>query len=288
MKDFLPVTITKMSGAGNTFALIDARPGSAWQDNEKSLGISRPEFVKKICNMTLGLAVDGVLFIEAGSPGFDYNWDFYNSDGSTAEMCGNAARCAARYCFESFANSPQGLLKFKTGAGLVEVQSISEKEVRVRMPEARFLQKLIELKTKSSSVEKFSLVNTGVPHLVQKIHKIEDAPGLKEMAREARSHHDLKPAGANVTFYAEVSGGRINAVTFERGVEDYTQACGTGAVAAALVYADQKGLSQVEVKMPGGLLKVQLFPDDPHPVMIGEAIFVGDFKFNFEVMNEKL
>lgn len=290
MKNYLPVTITKMSGAGNTFALIDARSGSAWERVEKNLGMSRANFAKMICDKVIGVCTDGFLLIQSGSDGFDYNWDFYNSDGSTAEMCGNAARCAARFCYENLehSNAAKSTIKFKTGAGLVTAQMLDNGKIRVRMPEARFLQKQIELKTKSSSSEVFALVNTGVPHLVQKIHNMADAVSLKDMAREVRSHHDLQPAGANVTFYAEDSLGKIKAVTFERGVEDYTLACGTGAVAAALVYGQETSQKQVEVQMPGGLMQVLFIDGDSHPLMIGDAVFVGDFKYNLEVVDEKL
>lgn len=284
MKNVLPVNIFKMSGAGNTFALVDARKSSSWSAVEKSLGMSRAHFAKMICDKVLGISTDGLLFIQDGSQGFDFDWDFYNSDGSTAEMCGNAARCAARFCYESLRSSESGVIRFKTGAGLVVAQVFGDDRIRVRMPEARVLNENIELKTRSSATEKFVLVNTGVPHLVQKIHEIKDATELKDMAREVRSHPDLQPAGANVTFYAEEGLGKIKAVTYERGVEDYTLACGTGAVAAALVYAKERSQREVEVQMPGGLLRVSFIDGDSHPLMMGEAVFVGEFKYNLEVV----
>lgn len=284
MNRLLPLSITKMSGAGNTFSLIDARKGSVWADLEKTLGMTRPQFAKLVCDRVLGLSTDGFLLIEDGSEGFDFHWDFYNNDGSTAEMCGNAARCAARFCYDSLDAKGTGVLRFKTGAGLVVAQILGNSRIRVKMPEARFIQELIELKTKSSSTEKFALVNTGVPHLVQKIHAFSDTVALKDMAREARSHHDLQPAGANVTFFAEESPGKIRAVTFERGVEDYTLACGTGAVAAALVHSKESKDTSVEVQMPGGSMQVTFISGDPHPLMEGDAVFVGDFKYNLEVV----
>ncbi|MBV2168087.1 MAG: diaminopimelate epimerase [Bdellovibrio sp.] len=284
MKSVLPVNIIKMSGAGNTFALVDARKNSSWEAVEKDLGMSRSRFAQMICDKVLGISTDGLLFIQNGSQGFDFDWDFYNSDGSTAEMCGNAARCAARFCYETLRSSESATIKFNTGAGLVVAQVFGDDRIRVRMPEARLLNENLELKTRSSSTEKFVLVNTGVPHLVQKIHEIKDVANLKEMAREVRSHPDLMPAGANVTFYVEDGPGKIKAVTYERGVEDYTLACGTGAVAAALVYAKERAQREVEVQMPGGLLHVSFIDGDPHPLMMGDAVFVGEFKYNLEVV----
>lgn len=285
MKKNLPLTITKMSGAGNTFALLDGRSSSAWKDVEKHLGKSRAEFAKLVCDKVLGVATDGLLIIEDGSDGFDYNWDFYNNDGSSAEMCGNAARCAARFCYESNLANEQGSIRFKTGAGLVTAQVLGNGKIRVKMPPARVLQEKIELISQPGGAkEAFVLVNTGVPHLVQKIHKFSDTVSLKDMAREMRSHADLKPAGANVTFYAEDEIGKVKAVTFERGVEDYTLACGTGAVAAALVCSRDSKINTVEVRMPGGVMEVHFFENDPCPLLIGDAVFVGDFQYNLEVI----
>lgn len=284
MESLIELRITKMSGAGNTFALIDARNGSDWSVFEKKYVSSRSDFAKKICSSVLGIGVDGLLLIQNGSKGFDYDWDFYNSDGSSAEMCGNAARCAARYCAENLQSHALSEIRFKTGAGIVTTENLGTQSVRVKMPQARILQQEIQLRTKSSSLEKFVLVNTGVPHLVQKIHDMNDVGSLKEMAREVRSHHDLQPSGANVTFFVETSPGAIQAVTYERGVEDYTLACGTGAVAAAMVYSLHSKIGSVDVKMPGGVLNVQFGKPDEHPIMSGEAIFIGEFKYNLEVM----
>lgn len=144
--------------------------------------------------------------------------------------------------------------------------------------------KNIELKTHNGATEKFFFVNTGVPHLVQKIHVLSDTNNLKDMAREVRAHLDLGKAGSNVTFYVEKSPGKIEAVTFERGVEDYTLACGTGAVAAAFVHAQESNKVHVEVKMPGGALEVDFPKEDPHPRMTGAAIIIADLVYNSEVL----
>ncbi|MGZ3773730.1 MAG: diaminopimelate epimerase [Pseudobdellovibrionaceae bacterium] len=283
MNRFSEVLITKMSGTGNTFGLIDARNDSVWIKEEPSLKISRSDFARIVCDRVTGLSIDGLLFLQSGSEGFDFDWDFYNSDGSTAEMCGNAARCAARFCHEVFA-SGMNVFKFKTGAGLVFAQILRDNKIRIRMPEAKLLHDVIELKTSNGSVETFSLANTGVPHLVKNIVNMSETITLKDLAKEVRSHSDLQPSGANVTFYFESSAGKINAITYERGVEDYTLACGTGAVAAALVYSKDNSHKQVEVQMPGGLLQIVFVEGDSHPLMTGDALFVGEFKYSLEVI----
>lgn len=281
------LAMIKMSGAGNTFALVDARDGSEFSKLEKTLKIPRAELTRRISNPIAGVSTDGVLFLETGSSGFDFNWDFYNSDGSTAEMCGNAARCAARFAADNLGFS-SSTIKFKTGAGLIKAELLSDRRVRVLMSPVNIVNGNLELKTRNGASEKFFFVNTGVPHLVQKIHNLEDRFNLKEMAREVRSHVELGAAGSNVTFYVEKSPGKIEAVTFERGVEDYTLACGTGAVAAALVHSQESSLEHIEVKMPGGLIEVDCPSSDPHPRMTGTAVTIAELIFNIEVLNEKL
>lgn len=274
MKGLLPVNIAKMSGAGNTFALIDARQNAAWWGAEKSFGISRSVFAKLVCDKINGLSTDGLLFIQQGSDGFDYDWDFYNSDGSTAEMCGNAARCAARFCKENLGADSQSEFRFKTGAGLVTAAVLGNHLVRVKMPAATILQE---------DFNGYTFIDSGVPHLVGQLDNFAETEAKKVAAREMRSHPNLGSKGANVTFYSEVKPGHIKAVTFERGVEDYTAACGTGAVAAALAYAkERQGLVQVE--MPGGTLEIVFKEGDSKPEMTGPAIFVGEFKYNLEVI----
>lgn len=274
MKGLLPVNIAKMSGAGNTFALIDARQDAAWWGAEKSFGISRSGFAQLICDKVNGLSTDGLLFIQQGSDGFDYDWDFYNADGSTAEMCGNAARCAARFCKENLGADSQSHFKFKTGAGLVTADVLQNHQVQVKMPPASIIQQ---------DFEGYTWVNSGVPHLVLELKNFEESAHLKEKARQMRSHKNLGPKGANVTFYAELRAGYIKAVTFERGVEDYTLACGTGAVAAALAYTKGR-MRTVQVEMPGGVLEIVFNEGDSNPQMTGPAIFVGEFKYNLEVI----
>ena len=286
MISFLPMKWIKISGAGNTFALMDARPESAWAQFEKKSQNKnnqfRPEIVKVVCDPVSGVGVDGVLFIEEGSQGFDYDWDFYNADGSSAEMCGNAARCAARFCAEFL--EKKSSYQFKTGAGLVTAQLMPEGKVQVQMPAAQWVNKDLTLTAKDKTSERFSLVNTGVPHLVQRLERFEQVEDLKAMAREMRSHPTLMPQGSNVTFYTVIQKNQIRAVTFERGVENYTRACGTGAVAAAMVQQSLSSANDIEVQMPGGSIQVTFPPNDPHPLMSGSAVIIGEFHSSHEVI----
>ncbi|WP_413289524.1 diaminopimelate epimerase [Bdellovibrio sp. HCB337] len=280
---FLPIPLVKMSGAGNTFVLVDATKTSSWLEIESKLRIKRRPFVKMICDRTLGVAADGVLFLAEGQSEAEYSWDFYNADGSNADMCGNAARCAALFANEYLSSSVSGSYKFNTGAGLVSAQVLGDDRVRVLMPEVKAYQEFRTLEI-DGKPQTFSYVNSGVPHLVMQISNYKEAPELKEMARKARHHKDILPEGANVTFYVKEKDGLIKAVTFERGVEDYTQACGTGAVAAAYVEFKKTQTRNIDVHMPGGILAVQFNESTKNPLMTGEAVFVMEFQYFYEVV----
>lgn len=280
--DLLPLRFTKMSGAGNTFLIASPDPDQ-WRSILVQTQHSAAEWAKIVCDPVLGVKADGFLILgRATAEGADYAWEFYNSDGSTAEMCGNAARCAGRYCHEILEKKQKSRFVFQTGAGLVETVLLGNGLVRVSMPEAHWVKKEIEIKT-DKSTETFAWVNTGVPHVVQKIHSFKDAVDLKDMAREVRHHSSLGAAGANVTFYSVDNGIGIQAVTFERGVEDYTLACGTGAVAAALVHHAEKPAPDVSVTMPGGNMRVYFPENQKRPIMEGEAVFIGEFQYSLEV-----
>lgn len=280
---FLPIPLVKMSGAGNTFVLVDATKTSTWTDIESQLRIKRVPFVKMICDRTLGVSADGVLFLQDGENGTDYSWDFYNADGSTADMCGNAARCAALFANEYLSSSLTGTYKFKTGAGVVTAQVLGDERVRVLMPKVKDYQEFRHLEI-DGQPHTFSYVNSGVPHLVMQLSNYKHAADMKEMARKARHHKDLGKEGANVTFYVKEKDNLIKAVTFERGVEDYTQACGTGAVAAAYVESAKSKTKSIDVHMPGGILLVQFPEEGGQPLMTGEAVFVMEFQYFYEVV----
>ncbi len=263
--------LQKMSGAGNTFVVVNAAKNLNWKKFEQSLKISLSAFAQKICAKTQA-NVDGLLILREGTDSSDYIWDFYNSDGSTAEMCGNAARCAAVFCHQVDHNNKYS---FMTGAGLVTAK-IENNKVHVTMPETKYLHKELTLMIENQAVQ-FVHINSGVPHLIFEIRNINEAEKKLALARQARSHEDIMPAGANVTFVSEVSSNKIDAITFERGVEGFTQACGTGAVAAAYNQHKKYGINVIQVKMPGGELEV-IFNQMERPVLVGDAKFIGTYE----------
>jgi diaminopimelate epimerase len=220
-----PISFTKMSGTGNDFIVMDHR--------RALIAVSeQPDFAKKVCRRMFSVGADGLILIEESGTA-DFSWRFYNADGSVAEMCGNGARCAARYAFMNKIAGPK--MTFATLAGIIEAEVLEESEtVRLRMtPPSDFR---LGLKLGLGGIEReVFFVNTGVPHAV--IFVDDDDTPIKEWGREVRYHPLFQPAGSNANFVRNLKGGEIQVRTYERGVEDETRACGTGAVASALMAA---------------------------------------------------
>ncbi|WP_136796048.1 MULTISPECIES: diaminopimelate epimerase [Desulfosediminicola] len=236
-----PVAFEKLSGTGNDFVVIDNRDGRVAHEEQ-------PEFARKVCRRMFSVGADGMFLIEHSSKA-DFRWQFYNADGSVAEMCGNGARCVARFAYSH--GIAERKMRFETLAGIIEAEIIGEAEdVRVLLTEPydyRFDLKIAIDGTDHSA----SFVNTGVPHAVLFVED-EQAP-VKKWGRDVRFHDLFAPAGTNANFVRVLGQNRIECRTYERGVEDETRACGTGATAAAIMAAIEKNMSSpVEVLTSGG------------------------------------
>jgi len=216
----------KMSGSGNDFIIIDNRNSIVDED-----GLSN--FIAKVCRRKMAVGADGMILVE-NSDSADFKWRFFNSDGSVAEMCGNGARCVARFaCLNEIAGSK---MSFETLAGIVKAEVIGER-VRVKMTDPSKLKtgNTIELENGLVSI---SSINTGVPHVVIVKDSIDDVDIVK-IGRKIRYHDQFLPAGTNVNFACHIKDNTIAIRTYERGVEDETLACGTGAAASAIVMANK-------------------------------------------------
>ncbi len=265
---FEGLSFTKMTASGNDFILIN--------NFEAQLPKEAGSFLaRKLCRRSLSVGADGLILIEKPrSRNACFAWRFFNADGSEAEMCGNGGRCAARFAVAE-GLCPEELI-FETLAGPIKAK-VKGKTVEIQLTPIRDLRLDFELPLRQGPV-KASFVNTGVPHVVILLspEELQTLP-VKELGAEIRHHEAFKPAGTNVNFVAPLAPHRIAVRTYERGVEDETLACGTGATAAAIVSA-QKGLIKppVEVETRGGeILKVSFNPLAPSEVFLeGEARFV--------------
>ena len=218
------IAFSKMSGSGNDFIVIDNR-------NQCVGDIDMSQFITSVCRRKMSVGADGLILIEPSDKA-DFRWRFYNSDGSRAEMCGNGARCAARFAFVNGISGEN--LTFETDAGIVSGR-VKADRAKVKMPDPTDLRLdySIELATGPLAVNS---INTGVPHVVIMQDAVE-AVDVFGLGREIRNHEVFAPAGTNVNFICQQSPGRLAIRTYERGVEDETLACGTGAIASALVSA---------------------------------------------------
>jgi diaminopimelate epimerase len=234
------IPFSKMSGCGNDFILIDNRQKIL---NPDALG----DFVPRVCAPKISVGADGVILIEA-SPKADFRWRFFKSDGSEAEMCGNGGRCAAR--FAALKGIASEKLSFETLAGIIEAE-VYGRRVKLQMikPFGLKLDFAVPIEGRSCALH---FINTGVPHA---IHFVPEASQIKvkDLGNKIRFHAHFQPAGTNANFVQVIDRKRIKVRTYERGVEDETLACGTGAVASALI-AGAKGFadSPVAVETSGG------------------------------------
>lgn len=236
----------------------------------------------ELCNPFQSVGADGLIIIESSNTA-DLKWDFYNADGSSAEMCGNAARCMGLYAIKlGLQVSPQKSFSLKTKAGILDILVRSDRKILVQMTpvsEVRF-KELLLIKDKKTQ---FDFINTGVPHSVLRVKELpsHDEPEPDIVGR-LKNHKRFRPHSTNVTFYKELRVGLIESLTYERGITGFTQACGTGAVAAAKSHLNHVQSRRnkvrlprlVQVNVPGGKLFVDLSKETP--LLIGPAKFIAD------------
>ena len=244
-----PLNFEKMSGTGNDFIIIDHR--------ERLIPLEQqPEFAKKVCRRMFSVGADGLILIE-NSETADFKWRFYNGDGSVAEMCGNGARCAARFAYHHRI-APRRTMKFETVAGPIEAEVAEDEEfVRILMPTPFDYRSGTQIDLGGVEYD-VDFVNTGVPHAV--IFVDEGEVPVKMWGRKVRFHELFSPAGTNVNFVRVRGEREIEVRTYERGVETETMACGTGAVASAIYAAlNHRCSSPIEVTTSGGEILTILF-----------------------------
>ena len=219
----LMLRFTKMNGAGNDFVMLDNRGGK--------LHLA-PQQIVRICDRHRGVGADGVLVLEEAANGADFRMRYYNADGGEAEMCGNGARCFARFAQRTAGAKNQ--LSFETPAGLIGAK-LDGDLVSLQMSEPTDLRLGVEVSAEGENL-RGHFINTGVPHVVVPVESIESVD-VRKTGSAIRHHKLFSPKGANANFLEKKSRRRVAIRTYERGVEDETLACGTGVVASALIFA---------------------------------------------------
>jgi len=256
-----------MNGAGNDFVMLDNR--------SDELALTR-EQIARLCDRHRGVGADGVLVLEQPTNGADFRMRYYNADGGEAEMCGNGARCFAR--FASRTAGPREAISFETPAGVIGAKLIGDL-VTLQMSDPKDLRLGLELTVEAQSI-KADYVDSGVPHVVVSVASI-DQVDVHSLGAKLRLLPDFAPRGANANFSERRGPQRIAIRTYERGVEAETLACGTGVVASAILFAARENVSgPIEVMVRGGdTLKVDFNRDGngfTGVTLTGPAEFVFD------------
>lgn len=242
----------KMNGAGNDFVVLNNL-------DEHLPAELLPQIARTLCERHLSIGADGLMVVDAPTQGGDYKMLFFNSDGSVGEMCGNGARCICRYGYENgLAGETQTV---ETTAGIVTGRRIGSRLYRIRLndPTTVKLDSSIDVDGIRYACSYVELGDPGLPHAVVSYHDLKNADEneLRELGRKIRWHSAF-PKGANVNFYEIIGEDHIFERTFERGVEDFTYACGTGTGSLVTVLTLQGKVSGhgVRVDMTGGTLVI--------------------------------
>lgn len=257
------LSFEKWVGAGNDFVFI--------METELPSSVDRKKLAIEVCERNTGIGADGLVILsKKDSQHRLFAWDFYNSDGSKAEMCGNAARCTVKFIQSQFGFDE---CQFETQAGLV-TGKVLENEVEVSWSIAS--NKMAEVSVDLENFKSFKgfYINTGVPHFVL-LNQLNEVS--RRDCAEIQAHPKFGDAQTNVTLLDTNNEGVNSTKTFERGVKDFTLACGTGVIASAFVLQNQHKLDQYELVAPGGKLKVKI--DGTRVVLIGPAQLVFNGKF---------
>ncbi len=242
----MKIPFIKFSAAGNDFILIDNRM--------RRYDFAWPALAQKYCLRRLGIGADGLIILEQ-SDKTDFSMLYFNADGSFGGMCGNGGRCAADYVMNE---SGKNTVSFYALDHLYRAERETDR-VRLTMKVPSSLRLDIPLHVLGYNLVGY-YVNTGSPHVViytdsipEAVHHHIASEGILKLGRAIRHDPAFQPEGTNVNFLTVPGDGTIVMRTYERGVEDETLACGTGAVACSVISAVVKKLpSPIKVKTSSG------------------------------------
>lgn len=214
------IRFTKMHGAGNDFIMVD--------DRAVVFPMHDAAFIRRIASRRTGIGCDGIILLQP-SASADVRMRFINPDGGEQDMCGNGARCLARFAHDL--GAAPATMKIETGAGIVQAEVAGER-IRLDLTDPTDIQLDLGLGLEWP----VDFVNTGVPHAVVWVDDVQ-AVDVPRLGRALRHHERFAPGGTNADFARVEADGSLVVRTYERGVEAETPACGTGAAAAALLAA---------------------------------------------------
>lgn len=261
----MKTTFWKMHGAANDFVLLDDRSGT--------FPCANSAWIQEIATRRTGIGCEGVILIQ-NSPSADFRMRFFNPDGSEVDMCGNGARCVARLAYDL--GVAKESMTIDTVAGQLAA-NIHGDQVQLNMTTPKDWRFDGELEVAGQKLA-YSFVNSGVPHAVVEVPKVEDCD-VQTLGAGIRYHKDFAPKGTNANFVTVESPNKLRVRTYERGVEGETLACGTGIVASALVCA-KRGRVKAPVTvqaLSGDLLTVGMTltaTGAENVTLLGPAVYV--------------
>lgn len=274
----IKIKVTKMQGCGNDFVVID------YSEYEKT-GLEMSELAKKLCDRHFGLGADGMIIPKLDSKDTDIAWYFYNSDGTTAQMCGNGMRCFAKYVYDK---KLMGKKKFsvKTGAGVISPEILEDGNVKVNMSSPILEPEKIPFKSNENLNQKINVldkefiinaVSMGNPHCV--IFTQNDVYEMAKTYGAELEKHEMFPEKTNVEFVKIKSRNEVDFCVYERGC-GITLACGTGAC-ASVVAGVLNNLTdcKVKVNLLGGAVTVDW---SEHEQGLSENIYlIGPAEYSY-------
>lgn len=274
----IKIKVTKMQGCGNDFVVID------YSEYEKT-GLEMSELAKKLCDRHFGLGADGMIIPKLDSKDTDIAWYFYNSDGTTAQMCGNGMRCFAKYVYDK---KLMGKKKFsvKTGAGVISPEILEDGNVKVNMSSPILEPEKIPFKSNENLNQKINVldkefiinaVSMGNPHCV--IFTQNDVYEMAKTYGPELEKHEMFPEKTNVEFVKIKSRNEVDFCVYERGC-GITLACGTGAC-ASVVAGVLNNLTdcKVKVNLLGGAVTVDW---SEHEQGLSENIYlIGPAEYSY-------
>ncbi|MBM3249857.1 MAG: diaminopimelate epimerase [Candidatus Omnitrophica bacterium] len=233
------IIFAKMVASGNDFVVIESHQVTRSQ--------SHRILARKICDRKLGIGADGLLLLEK-TKAADVRMRIFNADGSEAQMCGNGARCTALYKSQGQREAKRSLpggdkvrrsqVRIETKAGIIE-SLVAGDNVRIKLTSPKNIRLDLPVRVMGRNL-KTNFIDTGVPHAVTFVEGLDEMY-INDLGRAIRYHSRFAPAGTNADFAEAMDKDKICVRTYERGVEDETLACGTGSVAAALIFGLKTG-----------------------------------------------
>ena len=258
----MEIEFYKYQGTGNDFIILDNRT-SLYE------GLTEHQ-INTMCDRRFGIGADGLMLLGLAD-GFDFSMKYYNADGKEGSMCGNGGRCLVRFAYD------MGIIK--DSYHFIAVDGPHDATIQPNGNISLKMQDVSNIEFTANDV----VLNTGSPHFIRFVDEVKNIDVFQE-GKNIRYNDVYKEKGINVNF-VERTGNSIQLRTYERGVEDETLSCGTGATAAAIAFAQNTGFNKVPVKVQGGELEISFNRINQHQCdniwLTGPALFV--FKGTFLV-----